>query len=364
MKKLLFSAVDMNIGGIETALLTLLNELIQKDYDITLVLEKKQGIFLNDLDPKIKVIEYKPNNSSIFLIRKFINLIKRIKFTYCYKNKFDFSASFATYSKMASFVARTASTNNVLWGHNDYLELYKHDKEKVREFFESVHFKEFKKIIFVSKKGCETFLEVYPKENNKVMYCNNLIDYKKIQKLAEEKISEEKEKYTFVNVGRHDENQKRLIRILEATKRLKDDNMNFQVWFIGEGKDTNKYIDYAKENDIEKYVKFLGKKKNPYPYMKKADCVVLSSDYEGYPVVFVETFVLNKPIITTDVADAIDDIQNKFGKVVKKSSDELYKAMKEFIEEGYSIKEHFNPKKFNEEVLQKIEGLIEGNMIE
>ena len=45
MKKILFSAYSLDVGGIETALVTLLKYLV-KDYDITLVLEKKQGIFL------------------------------------------------------------------------------------------------------------------------------------------------------------------------------------------------------------------------------------------------------------------------------------------------------------------------------
>ena len=53
MKKLLFAAVTLDVGGIETALLTLLNSLVE-NYEITLVLEKKQGLFLNDLNPKIK----------------------------------------------------------------------------------------------------------------------------------------------------------------------------------------------------------------------------------------------------------------------------------------------------------------------
>ena len=54
MKKLLFSAYSLDVGGIETALVTLLNELAKKQYEITLVLEKKQGIFLEDIDKKIK----------------------------------------------------------------------------------------------------------------------------------------------------------------------------------------------------------------------------------------------------------------------------------------------------------------------
>ena len=61
MKKLLFAAVSLDVGGIETALVTLLNYLAQnKEYDITLVLERKEGIFLDTIDPAIKIIEYTP----------------------------------------------------------------------------------------------------------------------------------------------------------------------------------------------------------------------------------------------------------------------------------------------------------------
>ena len=70
MKKLLFSAYSLDVGGIETALVTLLNELAKKQYEITLVLEKKQGIFLEDIDKKIRIIEYLPsNNKNVFLLR-------------------------------------------------------------------------------------------------------------------------------------------------------------------------------------------------------------------------------------------------------------------------------------------------------
>ena len=56
MKKILFSAVTLDVGGIETALITLLKN-INKDYEITLCLEKKEGIFLDTIDKNIKIIE-------------------------------------------------------------------------------------------------------------------------------------------------------------------------------------------------------------------------------------------------------------------------------------------------------------------
>ena len=76
MKKLLFAAYSLDVGGIETALITLLKELCHK-YEITLALEKKQGIFLSELPENIKIITYTPSNNKIALIRKCINLCKQ-----------------------------------------------------------------------------------------------------------------------------------------------------------------------------------------------------------------------------------------------------------------------------------------------
>lgn len=359
MKKLLFAAVDMQVGGIETALLTLLNYLVNTNkYNITLVLEEKQGIFLEQLDSRIKIVQYKPSNFNNIIVRKSVNFIKRLNFILKFKNKFDFSASFATYSKMASFVARKASHNSALWGHANYLALYKGDQEKVKDFFDNLHYDEFKHIVFVANEAKETFLKIYPDMKCKTMVCNNLIDYEKIIKLSNEKIEEEKDTYTFVNVGRHEERQKKLTRIIEASKKLKDENIKFKILLIGDGEDTLIYKDKVKELGLQEQIKFLGVKNNPYPYIKMADSVILSSDYEGYPVVFIEALILNKPLITTDVSDAQKDINGKHGIVVKKDTNDIYLAMKKFIENGYTIKEEFSPEKYNLNIINIIEAII------
>lgn len=359
MKKLLFSAVDMNVGGIETALLTLLNYLASEDYKITLVLETKQGIFLKDLDDRIHIVEYKPSTCKNVFIRRAINLLKRIAFIVKYKNKFDFSASFATYSQMASFTARTASKNNALWVHSDYMEIYNKDIYKIQEFFKPLKPEEFKNIILVSKSSYNSFNKVFPNLENKLIQIGNLIDYKKIEGLANQKIEFEKsDNYTFICVGRHSEAEKKLTRVIEAAEKLKQDGLNFEVLLVGSGKDTAMYNEMIKKKGLEDEIKLLGMQKNPYPYMKMADAILLTSDYEGYPVVFQEAFVLNKPIITTDVSDAKEEIQGKFGKVVAKDASKIYEAMKEFIQNGYEVKEKFSPEAYNEEVIKKIEQCI------
>ena len=367
MKKLLFAAVTLDLGGIETALVTLLNELAKNNnYDITLVLEKKQGLFLNDLDKKIKIIEYTPNNNRIIVLRKLINLTKQFIFKFKYKNKFDFSCCYATYSNPDAFVARVASKNSVLWCHCDYLSYFYEDVSKTKEFFEEKKYSEFKKIVFVSKKSKDSFLKLYPECEEKAICINNLIDYKKILKNAEE-IIEEKELFrdknitTFINLRRHEERQKRLSRIIEAARLLNQDDETknkFRIIFVGDGADTKYYKELIEKYQLDNEIILIGRKKNPYPYLKKSDCVILTSDYEGFPVVYVESMILNKPIITTEVSGT-DEIKEKgFAIIIPKDTSKIYETMKKFIQKEFNIKHEFNVEKYNNEILEKIKNLF------
>ena len=361
MKKILFTAYSLDIGGIETALVTLLNYLADtKEYDITLALEEKRGIFLNDLSEDIKVIEYKISKSKIVPLRKFINMLKQINFKRKYKNKFDFAAAFATYSIPDCFMTLVASENTCIWGHMDYLAQYDGNKEEVKKFFKARNIDKFKNIILVSKKSRETFLEVFPELEDRTHAINNLIDYKKIINMSNEmgiELEVDKNATIFVNVGRHEEKQKRLSRIIKASKMLKDAKYNFRVLLVGEGPDTELYKGLVRKYKLEKEILFMNKRRNPYTFYKAANCVLLSSDYEGYPVVFIESMVMGKPIITTDIADT-DEIRDKYGIIAEKNSKDLYLKMKKFIDEGFIIKEKFNPEEFNKNIINQVVKII------
>ena len=358
-KKILFTAYTLDVGGIETSLVDLVNELIKK-YEITLVLEKKQGLFLNSLNEKIKVIEYKPNQNKNVVIRKTINVLKRIKFILKHKNKFDFAASFATYSKMGSFCARIASKNNALWVHTDYLAFYNNNEKKMISFFNFIEFNKFKNIICVSENAKNNLEKILKKHNITVI--NNLIDYETILKKSKEEINLKKDSRitTFLNVSRHDEESKRISRLIDAAERLKKANYDFRILLIGEGKDTSLYKEQVKSKKLESVITFLGEKNNPYPYFKLADAFILTSEYEGYPVIFNEAKILNLPIITTNVSDAKKDIENKFGIVTNKDTNSIYEAMENIIKNGYTMKYEFKVNEFNNSIKTKIDILING----
>lgn len=356
MKKILFSAYSLDVGGIETALITLLKE-IYKKYDITLVLEKEQGLFINEIPKEIKIIKYEPSKLKNIFFRKITNFFKQQFFKMKYKNKFDFAGCFATYSFPASFVARTASKNCALWVHNNYLDFYDNNIMEYRKFFDDLKIYQFKKIVFVSDMDKRVFIAQFPEYSKRTIVCNNFIDYKEIIKKSEEKIDDLKKGNIpiFINIGRHDEKQKKLSRIIEATKKLNKNGYKFKVVFIGKGTATNLYKKMAKNiHNIE----FLGIKSNPYPYLKQSDALLMSSDFEGNPVVFIEAKVLNKPIITTDVSDSKKEIDKKYGIVVEKNDKAIYKGMKEFLDNGF-VPQKFDAEKYNKDILEKLDKIIE-----
>lgn len=358
-KKILFAAYSLDIGGIEKALVTLVNKLDEEGHKVTLVLEKKQGVFLKELSSNINVIEYRPSESKNIIIRKISNLLKRIKFSIKYKNKFDFSACFATYSIPASVISRIASKNTALWGHADYLTLFNKDKEKFKEFFNKRKYNKFKHIVFVSEEGKDSFTKIFPEMKEKTIVCNNLINYTKIKELANEKIEIKKDPncVTFLNVGRHDEKQKRLTRLIEASNKLKKDGFDFRVLLVGDGPDNTKYKELVNKYELENKIMFLGSKENPYPYFKIANCIILTSEYEGYPVVFLESFILNKPLITTKVSD-YKQVEDGFGYVTEKDINDIYEKMKLFIQNGYDINKKFKPEEYNNEIMKKLEEIF------
>lgn len=356
-KKLLISAYSLGLGGIEKALVNLLQMIDKNRYEVTLVLEKKEGIFLEQLPKEIEVVEYHIHDDKNIMLRKLKNRIQLIKWKYQHKNKYDFAISFTTYSRPGAHIALNASPHNALWIHNNYEQIYEGDVTKMAQFFHVVQAEKFKNLVFVSFDNQEAVCKYFPNFRKKSMVCNNIIDYQKMLDCAKEKVTISKKKTTFLNVGRHEEHQKRLSRIIIASKRLVEEGYDFQIWFVGDGVDSQEYRRQVVENGLTNVILFLGKCDNPFPYYKKSDAVLLSSQYEGYPVVFIEAMTMNKPLITTKVSD-YHEIEDQFGIVVENSGEGVYQGMKEFLDSGYKIKNKFNPKKYNQEIIEKLELLI------
>ena len=357
-KNILIAAYNLNYGGIETSLINLLKNINIDKYKVTLVLEKKEGVFLNEVPKEIKIKEYKVNTSSNIFLRKVFNLTKRIKWLLLNYKRYDASISYATYSKPSSFLARTSSNNKTLFVHSNYYMAYDKDINKIKEFFDGIKINEYNHVVFVSNEAKKDLCKIYKDIESKSVTINNLVDYNKIIKLSKEKINVDKNyNKVFLFVGRLDESSKRLTLLLRVANKCKQDKVKAIFWIIGSGPDEKKYKDIVNKDKLDNVV-FMGAKKNPYPYMKACDYLILISRYEGFPVVYNEAIILDTPIITTiDVSDDYVSIPNRFGYVVDENN--IYEKVKSLSEKKEKLKEKVDYDALNKKRIKLIEDLME-----
>lgn len=358
MKKIMITAYSLELGGIEKALINLLHMLDKKKYEITLVLEKCEGIFLDQVPKDIQVVEYRIHHDQNVLLRKIKNRMKLMLWKLRHKNKYDFAISFTTYSRPGAHIALNASSHHALFIHSNYEYVYEGNISKMKAFFDTVQAEKFEKLVFVSRDNKNAVCKHLKEFEKKSFVCNNIINYEEMKKAAEEKVAITKNKLTFLHVGRHDEHSKRISRIIEASSKLVKEGYDFEVWLLGDGVNHSQYCQMVQEKKLEKIVLFLGKCDNPFPYYKACDCVLVSSMYEGYPVVFLEAMTMRKPIVTTKVSD-YEEIDG-YGIVVDNSLEGVYLGMKKYLDCGYSLEKKFDPEAFNQDILKKLDLLIGG----
>lgn len=357
-KKILIASYNLDFGGIETSLINLLKNMDLEKYDVTLVLEEIKGAFLKDVPSDVKIKEYKVSNNKNVLVRKFVNLLKRIKWMLLNYKRYYASICYATYSGPCGFVARSASRNKILFIHSNYYQAYDKDENKIRDFFDNRKIEKYNHIVFVSNESKKDLCKIYPDIEKKSFTINNLIDYERILKLSEKKVDVKRTtKKIFMFVGRLDESSKRLTLLLEVAKKCKEENVKALFWIVGSGPDEKMYKDIVKNNNLDNVI-FYGAKKNPYPYMKACDYLILTSRYEGFPVVYNEAIILERPIITTiDVSDDYISIPNRFGYVVNEKN--IYDKVKELSKTKEKIKETVDYNTLNKKRINLIEQIME-----
>ena len=61
---------------------------------------------------------------------------------------------------------------------------------------------------------------------------------------------------------------------------------------------------------MREYVKPIGSRINPYPYIQSADALVIPSSYEACPRVVAEAHILKVPVISADYSSAAEFVHH------------------------------------------------------
>lgn len=106
-------------------------------------------------------------------------------------------------------------------------------------------------------------------------------------------------KFVFINSGRLI-NQKGYEYLLNSFKKVIGVFPNSILLILGGGVEENKLLELSKKLGLSKDVLFLGIKKNVYPFLRRADCFVFSSIWEGFPNSLIDALSIGKTVISTD----------------------------------------------------------------
>lgn len=358
MKKIMFFGYTLEVGGAEKVLVDYINEL-QDKYEITLVLLQKKGEFLERVPKNIKIIQLRNNNLQYVLFR-YIPFIRKRKINRIVeKENCDIAIGFFE-GRSATWVADIKKkVRKLAWIHNDVNKFDIGISEK--EIIDT--YNKMDKIITVSEVAKESLCKKYNFNKEKIEVLYNLIDEQSIIEKSREVVPRN-DVFTFVNVGKM-RPQKRQDRLIEIARDLKNENYKFKIQIIGNGPEEEKIKNLVKEYKVEDVVELLGLKLNPYPYIKQADCIVVSSDFEGYSVAIKEALLLKKAVVSTNVSGVSEMFDNeKYGISTEISTQDLEKTMKKVLDGTIDIKKiENNLEKFdcgNNQIIQKLIKLIEG----
>lgn len=309
MKKIIFGITSLTIGGAERVLVDIANKL-NEDYDITIFTIYAGGELEKQLNPNIKKIAlYRKQYKEFTKIEKMkislkLMIYKKKIYEAIMKKGYDTEVAFLE-GPITRLFSVKSNNKKIAWIHNDISKVYGRGiKAKLKKILEGKSYKRYDKLIFVSKENMEDFNKQYKWAEEKAEeVITNYIDYRQVLRKAEEPIDlpYENKDINLLSACRLVE-QKAIDRFIRVRKKLEKEGIHAKIYIIGEGPlryDLQKQIDSL--GLTEEFI-LLGKKENPYPYIKNCDYFCLLSYYEGYPMVLEEAKILNKPIIITDTS--------------------------------------------------------------
>ncbi len=358
MLKILFFIDSLSNGGAEKVLRTLVNNMDQRKFSVTVqTLEK--------VDPQeylIPGIRYKAVNrcKTVWgkkLFHLWIRICAELKWLYPLYIKDDYDIEVA-YLECGPTKILAGSTNEkarkLAWVHCDLTkkEGIAAQTEKLKKYYST-----YDKVICVSESVKDSFIQLFgDKPEAVVLY--NVNDEEDIQKKAQAFAVLKEDMPVMVAVGRLAE-EKGFDRLINACSMLKQDGYRFQLQILGEGPDRRSLEKMIRLNNLEDRVQLMGFQTNPYPYMQAADLIVCSSRYEGFSTVVTEALILGKPVVTTPCS-GMDELlgDNEFGLIAEDSVEGIYLGMSQMLGNAelrvqYAQKAAIRGKNFSKEKLVK-----------
>jgi len=349
MKKILFVVDEKMLGGVSIVLENILWSLDLNRYKVDVVVLHNRGECLKNIPEKVNII---PGGeffnsvdypiSEIVKMKDFKLFLNKLRLVLSMKtglikkriskerkrmglNQYDCEIAFKD-GFTALFTAYGNARKKIHWLHYEY-NLLNPNAKYDRLFKEALPM--FDSIVAVSKGVMDYFNKIYHLET-KTKVIPNLINVDQIKQKAGEIQDKHIHGNHFVSVGRL-HYQKGYDILLNVIARLRDEKKlpsDFQLEIFGDGPMKLELQNQMSKLYLNNFVTLKGKSLNPYPYVKNADAFILSSRYEPFGLVIVESMLIQVPVLATSnaaTAELIDSGRN--GLIVENSEQGLYEGL-------------------------------------
>lgn len=371
MKPRIFIAIHyMHLGGAEISLIGLLQALDPKKVDVDLFVYSHEGELMKLIPDYVNLLPeipaYKMFERPMKEVLKkghlsvlFARMKAKMRMRYYLRKKqtidgsaimgflgeemskvvpdinpsveYDLAISFLTPHNFVRDHVR--AKKKICWIHTDYTRI------DVNTELELPVWDSFDYIASISSEAAKTFLQVFPTLAPKIREIENILSTAFVRDRAEEfkatELLTDKKYLNLLSVGRFCE-AKNYDNVPDICNKilgiLKGEGVDIRWYIIGFGADENLIRQKIAEAGMQEHVIILGKKENPYPYIKACDIYVQPSRYEGKSVTVREAQMLYKPIVVTNYPTASSQIQDgKDGVIVPMDNEGCAKDLAEFI---------------------------------
>lgn len=342
-KKILIASFDLAIGGVERSLVGLLNSIDYQRYEVDLMLFKHEGEFFSLLPEGPNLL---PENPAYSTFRKSISQIIRdgryliavsrllAKYISSIKGKmmrveepgyltiqygWELTRPFLPelskeYDLAIGFLwphhfigEKVKAKRKIGWIHTDYSNIFI-DKKTEMKMWENLD-----QIVAVSEECSNTFVKQFPHLKEKTIVIENILSEDFVRQQSEiqssKEIKKEPGKTIIVSVGRLS-HAKGFDNAIRACKQLVDKGYDIAWYVVGYGPLESELLMLKSELGLDNHFFLLGKKMNPYPYIKACDIYVQPSRYEGKAVTIREAQILGKPVVITNFPTAISQVDD------------------------------------------------------
>ncbi len=370
---LLFVIHYLEVGGAERSLLGLLESLDYSRFEVDLFVYSHRGELMSAIPSRVHLLpempayaqierpireilrdghwrialarmrakrqyaayarKYRPKDNTAvysYISRNVVNLLPEIN----PGKEYDIAVSYLMPHDYV--LQKVRAKRKVAWIHTDYSQV------DIDTRLELPVWAGYDRIVSISEDVTQSFLQKFPSLYEKMILIPNTVPPEWVRQqamaLGPEEVGREMPRtpgrINLLSVGRFS-HAKNYDNVPDICRRIRAAGLDVCWYLIGFGEEESLIRRKIQECGMEDYVRILGKKENPYPYMKACDIYVQPSRYEGSPMTVLEAQTLDKPVVLSAFPTARSLVKDGVdGRIVPMDNEGCADGIVTFIKDG------------------------------